>query len=113
MTTTDADLLQHAADLLVIDATSLRECHNVDPQHPDWKDEPDARAAHDDALCTAIRLRMLAKRMKESGPPSTELIHLRAVRDLTYRMWPHHRLILENAGKAAVSPAPTMGDKHG
>jgi len=66
--TTDAALLEHAADLLEIDATSLRECHNADPQKPDWKDEPDARAAHDDALATAIRLRMLAKRMKPSSP---------------------------------------------
>lgn len=113
MIAADMATLKHAAELLEADARDLRECHNLDPQRPDWKDEPDARAAHDDALCTAIRLRTLAKRMKQSGPPATELIHLRAVRDLAYRMWPHHRLILENAGKAAVSPAPTLGDHHG
>lgn len=60
----DAELLRHAAILLAADAAELRKSHNLDPQHPDWKDEPEARAMHDDALCTALRLRLVARRMK-------------------------------------------------
>ena len=57
--------IKHAAELLEADARDLRAGHNVDPQQPDWKDEPTARAMHDDALCTALRLRMLARRIKD------------------------------------------------
>ena len=57
--------LLHAADLLEADAKSWRECCNADPKNPDWKDEPDARAAHDDALCTALELRLLAKSIQD------------------------------------------------
>ena len=65
MSTAARATLLHAADLIEADARSLRECGNVDPQRPDWKDEPDARAAHDDALCTALELRLLAKRIND------------------------------------------------
>ena len=66
MISADIELLRHAASLLAADATCLRESHNADPQHPDWSGEEDAKAAHDDALCTALRLRTLAKRMRAS-----------------------------------------------
>jgi len=64
MIASDMATLKHAAELLEADARYLRECHNLDPQWPDWKDEPEARLAHDDALCTALRLRALARRIK-------------------------------------------------
>lgn len=64
MIAADIELLRHAANLLAADADCLRKSHNVDPQHPDWNDEADARAAHDDALCTALRLRLVARRLK-------------------------------------------------
>ena len=64
MTTPAQTTLQHAADLLEADAKSWRECCNADPQNPDWKGEPDAHAAHDDALCTALELRLLARSMQ-------------------------------------------------
>jgi hypothetical protein len=81
MIAADMATLKHAAELLEADARDLRECHNLDPQRPDWKDEPEARIAHDDALCTALRLRVLARRIK--------------------------------AGQFTVSPAPTIGGRHG
>lgn len=64
MTTDDIATLRRAAELLEADAQCLRECHNLDPLRPDWEDEPDARTAHDNALCLALRLRMIAKRIK-------------------------------------------------
>jgi len=64
MIAADMATLKHAAELLEADARDLRKCHNLDPQQPDWKDEPEARSAHDDALCTALRLRMVARRIK-------------------------------------------------
>jgi len=67
MIAADIATLHHAAELLEADARDLRECHNLDPDNPDWKDEPDARMQHDDALVTALQLRMMAKRIKASG----------------------------------------------
>ncbi len=65
MIAADLTALKHAAEMLEADASDLRDGHNVDPQQPDWEDEPTARAMHDDALCTALRLRMLARRIKD------------------------------------------------
>lgn len=65
MIAADLATLKHAAELLEADARCLRDGHNIDPQQPDWKDEPAARAMHDDTLCTALRLRMLARRIRE------------------------------------------------
>ena len=55
----DSSPLIRAAELLELDATSLRECHNVDPLQPDWKDEEEAKEAHDEALAIAGQLRGL------------------------------------------------------
>lgn len=64
ITNDDITTLRHAAELLEVDAECLRQCHNTDPLQPTWEDEDEARADHDDALCTALRLRMIARRIK-------------------------------------------------
>lgn len=61
-------LLRRAANLLEVDATELRQGHNVDPQQPDWTDEPDAKVAHDEALSLAVGLHILAMELDESDP---------------------------------------------
>lgn len=72
ITADDSATLRHAAELLEADAECLRECHNADPLRPTWEDEDEARASHDDALCTALRLRMLAKRMTDRQGASAD-----------------------------------------
>lgn len=73
ITSDDSATLRHAAELLEVDAECLRQCHNVDPQRPTWEDEDEARAAHDDALVTALKLRMIAKRIK-NGQGETQCL---------------------------------------
>lgn len=57
----DIDLIEQAAALLDTDAFEIRMSHNVDHRNPDWKGEPEAKAAHDMARSTAGRLFALAK----------------------------------------------------
>ena len=60
--TTDAQItLLHAAELLEADAESLNEYWNGGQQHPEWRGASEAHAEHDDALCTALELRLLAR----------------------------------------------------
>lgn len=101
MIAADLNTLKHAAELLEADARDLRKCHNLDPQRPDWKDEPEARIAHDDALCTALRLRMLARRIKagQVTVPPAPTFQIGAVPGKVPR--------------PATWPAPPSGDKHG
>lgn len=97
MIATDLATLKHAAKLLEDDAKSLRECHNIDPQRPDWQDEPEARIAHDDALCTALRLRVLARRMK--CKQATDIAHLVKFEQAS--------VLADTLLDAGVAPAPT------
>ena len=72
MTTPAQTTLMHAADLLESAATKMREWGNSDPRNLDWRVMPFAQAVHDDALCTALELRLLARSIhdgKVAVPP--------------------------------------------
>lgn len=71
----DVALLRRAAELIEADATDLRRCHNVNPQQPDWNGEPEARAAHDEALGIAVGLHMLANRIEGNEPANSVTQH--------------------------------------
>lgn len=103
MIAADLNTLKHAAELLEADARDLRECHNLDPQQPDWQDEPEARIAHDDALCTALRLRVLARRMK--CKQATDIAHLVSFEQAS--------VLADTLLDAGVAPAPSIGDRNG
>ena len=57
--------LLHAAELLEADAKEWRDGCNADPDNPAWRIGSHARAAYDDALCTALELRLLAKSIQD------------------------------------------------
>lgn len=63
----DITLLRRAAELLEADARDLRQSHNVNPDRPDWRDEADAKAAHDEALILAIRLDVMARNIERAS----------------------------------------------
>ena len=69
MTTAAQTTLMHTAELLEEDARWLRIGHakikRGESSTPDWSGEPEMRALHDDALCTALELRLLAKRIND------------------------------------------------
>ncbi len=67
MTPDDIDLIEVASTLLAGYALDIRMAHNVDHQAPDWKDEPDALAMHDQTKGAADALLDLAARMR-TGP---------------------------------------------
>lgn len=69
----DPTTLTRAAELLEVDATSLRECHNLDPLQPDWKDEEEAQETHDEALKIAEALRRTAGTIQRLAHHFTEL----------------------------------------
>jgi hypothetical protein len=60
----DIDLIEHAACILDGEALSIRQCHNLNPNNPDWKDEPEAKEWHDNMKNTSTRLYELAERMR-------------------------------------------------
>lgn len=64
MTTPAQTTLLHAAELLESAAVKMREWGNSDPRNPDWRLMPFAQEVHDDALCTALELRLLARSMQ-------------------------------------------------
>lgn len=64
MTPADINLIEIAAALLDGYALDIRMAHNVNPQAPDWKDEPDAKAMHDQTKGTSDALCELADRMR-------------------------------------------------
>lgn len=65
MTTTAQTTLLHAAELLESAAVKMREWGNSDPRNLDWRVMPFAQAVHDDALTTALELRLLATRIQD------------------------------------------------
>lgn len=71
---TDAQAtLLHAAELLEAEAKALNEFWNNKKNPPEWIGAPKARAIHDDALCTALELRLLARSIhdgKVAVPPA-------------------------------------------
>lgn len=69
----DHQLLAHAADLLDADALELRKSHNVNHLNPEWQNEPEAKAAHDDCRATATRLLDLAGRLSVWTPVAEQL----------------------------------------
>lgn len=71
----DIALLRRAAELIEADATELRQSHNVNAQQPEWDDEPEARAAHDEALSIAVGLHMLANRIESNEPANSVTQH--------------------------------------
>ena len=64
MTTPAQTTLLHAAELLEERARRLHNFHNPDEDEPQWNCVPKAKATHDDALCTALELRLLARSMQ-------------------------------------------------
>ena len=64
MTTTAQATLMHAAELLEDAAKLMRTRYRIFLGITDWKDDPAAREEHDDALTTALELRLIARGMK-------------------------------------------------
>lgn len=64
--TTDAQItLIHAAELLEAQAYWLLDRNNLLPDRPKWYGARKEKFAHDDALTTALELRLLAKRIQD------------------------------------------------
>ena len=75
MTAPAQTTLLHAAELLEAEAKALNEFWNNKKNPPEWIGAPKARAIHDDALCTALELRLLARSIHDgqiaAPPPPT------------------------------------------
>ena len=57
--------LIHAAELLEAQAYWLLDRNNLLPDRPKWYGAMKEKIAHDDALTTALELRLLAKRIND------------------------------------------------
>jgi hypothetical protein len=68
MTPDDLTLIEVAACLLDGYALDIRMAHNVAPQSPDWRDEPDAKAMHDQTKGTSDALCAMADRIRAEVP---------------------------------------------
>lgn len=64
MTTTDIDLIQHAAAIIDGEALALRLCATIPPDHLDWNGETRDREYHDMMKDTVVKLYAMADRMK-------------------------------------------------
>lgn len=67
MNLSDLEKLENAAAILDGDALTIRQCHNLNWQKPDWKDEPAAKADHDQRKRLSAALYELAEREKARG----------------------------------------------
>ena len=66
MTTAAQTTLMHAAELLEAQANKMRiDAVLPAAQNIFWGNKSQAREAHDDVLCTALDLRLLAKRIND------------------------------------------------
>lgn len=68
MTPADLNLIEIAACLLDGYALDIRMAHNVNPQAPDWKDEPEAKSMHDQTKDVSDALAELADRLRAKVP---------------------------------------------
>jgi hypothetical protein len=66
--------LEHAADLLDVEARGIRMSHTIGG-NGDWSGEPEAKAVHDDFQSTALGLRAVAQKMRDEAAAKLEKTH--------------------------------------
>jgi hypothetical protein len=63
MTTAAQTTLIHAAEFIEVYACVIKNKRGINRNHPSWGNYPEVRGEYDDALTTALELRLLAKRI--------------------------------------------------